>query len=168
MFLGQGVHYYMVYIAYFTELNLQICEYAQKRRICRRNCKYAIDENFHGHFCPRRKAAKFCHPALHPQYSILHPHYLNIINPPPPSPPPPPISSSIPTRFSQKLYFYTPSSPLLCDKNISLFLQDNQPSSSPSSPSFQLMSPIFAPTLYIQGLNVNNIKSFRTSTFVRS
>ena len=25
MFLGQEVHYYMVYIAYFTELNLQIC-----------------------------------------------------------------------------------------------------------------------------------------------
>ena len=29
MFLGQEVHYYMVYIAYFTELNLQICDYAQ-------------------------------------------------------------------------------------------------------------------------------------------
>ena len=58
----QEVHYYMVYIAYFTELNLQICDYAQKRRICRENCKYVLDENFHGHFCPRRKAAKFCHP----------------------------------------------------------------------------------------------------------
>ena len=33
MFLGQEVHYYMVYIAYFTELILQICDYAQKRRI---------------------------------------------------------------------------------------------------------------------------------------
>ena len=32
-FLGQEVHYYMVYIAYFTELNLQICDYDQKRRI---------------------------------------------------------------------------------------------------------------------------------------
>ena len=52
----------MVYIAYFTALNLQICDFAQKRRICRENCKYALDENFHGHFCPRRKAAKFCHP----------------------------------------------------------------------------------------------------------
>ena len=31
--LGQEVHYYMVYIAYFTELILQICDYAQKRRI---------------------------------------------------------------------------------------------------------------------------------------
>ena len=28
------------------------------------NCKYALDESFHGHICPRRKAAKFCHPAL--------------------------------------------------------------------------------------------------------
>ena len=53
----------MVYIAYFTELILQICDYAQKRRICRKICKYAPDENFHGHFCPRRKAAKFCYSA---------------------------------------------------------------------------------------------------------
>ena len=65
MLLGQEVHYYMVYIAYFTELDLQICDYAQKRRICRENCKYALDENFHGHFCPRRKAAKFCHPGIY-------------------------------------------------------------------------------------------------------
>ena len=64
VFLGQEVHYYMVYIAYFTELNLQICDYAQQRRICCKNCKYALDEHFHGHFCPRRKAAKFCHPGL--------------------------------------------------------------------------------------------------------
>ena len=63
VFLGQDVHYYMVYIANFTELNLQICNYA-KRRICRENCKYGFDENFHGHFCPGRKAAKFCHPAF--------------------------------------------------------------------------------------------------------
>ena len=47
---------------YITELNLQICYYAQKRRICRENCKYVLDENLHGHFCPRWKAAKFCHP----------------------------------------------------------------------------------------------------------
>ena len=52
----------MVYIAYFTGLILQICDYAQKRRIWRKNCKYALDENFHCHFCSRRKAAKFCHP----------------------------------------------------------------------------------------------------------
>ena len=43
----------MVYIAYFTELNLQICNYEQKRRICRGNCKYALDENFHCLFCSR-------------------------------------------------------------------------------------------------------------------
>ena len=42
---------------------LQICDYALKQRICRENCKYAFDDNFHGHFCPRRKAAKFCYPA---------------------------------------------------------------------------------------------------------
>ena len=61
----------MVYIAYFTELNLQICDYAQKRHICRENCKYAFDENFHGHFCLWRKAAKFCHPALCILYLLL-------------------------------------------------------------------------------------------------
>ena len=62
--LGQEVHYYMVYIAYFTELNSKIWDYAQKRRICRENCKYALDERFHGHFCPRRKPAKSCHPVI--------------------------------------------------------------------------------------------------------
>ena len=34
-FLGQEVHYHMVCIAYHTELNWQICNYMQKRRICR-------------------------------------------------------------------------------------------------------------------------------------
>ena len=63
MFLWQEVHYYMVYIAYHTELKLQICSYAQKRRICRENSKYAHDESFCGQFCLRRKAANFCHPA---------------------------------------------------------------------------------------------------------
>ena len=33
VFLGQELQYYMVYIVYFTELILQICDYAQKRRI---------------------------------------------------------------------------------------------------------------------------------------
>ena len=33
--------------------------------MCRENCKYALDERFHGHFCPRRKPAKSCHPASH-------------------------------------------------------------------------------------------------------
>ena len=54
--IGQEVHYYMVYIAYLTELILQICNYAQKRRICRKNSKYALDENLYDHFCPRQKA----------------------------------------------------------------------------------------------------------------
>ena len=30
MFLGQEVHNYIVYIAYFTELNLHICDYLHK------------------------------------------------------------------------------------------------------------------------------------------
>ena len=47
-FCGQEMHYYMVYIAYNTELNLQICNYAPKRRTCRENSKYAPDENFCG------------------------------------------------------------------------------------------------------------------------
>ena len=52
----------MVYIAYFTELILQICDYAQKWHIWRENCKYALDENFNCQFCSRPNAAKFCHP----------------------------------------------------------------------------------------------------------
>ena len=54
MFLGQEVHYYMVYIAYFTELILQICDYAHKRRIFCENCKYALDKNFHGLLSPTK------------------------------------------------------------------------------------------------------------------
>ena len=52
MLLWQEVHYYMVYIAYYTDLNLQICNYAQKRRICRKNGKYALDESFMTIFAP--------------------------------------------------------------------------------------------------------------------
>jgi len=48
VFLGQEIHYYMVCIAYFTRLNWQICNYAQKR--CRKKRKYAFDENFHAIF----------------------------------------------------------------------------------------------------------------------
>ena len=54
----------MVYIAYFTELILQICDYAQKRRIDLCIWRENFDENFHCHFCSRRKAAKFCHPEV--------------------------------------------------------------------------------------------------------
>ena len=61
-FLGQEVHYYMENIAYFTDLNFQLGDYAKKRRICCKNCKYALYENFHGHFCPQQKAAKLCYP----------------------------------------------------------------------------------------------------------
>ena len=76
MVLGQEVHYYMVYIAYFTELNLQICEYAQKRRICRKNSKYALPNNFYGHFCPRRKAANFCQPGVRKVFQVCS--YMHI------------------------------------------------------------------------------------------
>ena len=60
VFLWQKVHYNMVYIAYYTELNWQICNSAQRRGICYKNSKNAPDENFCGHFSPRRKAANFC------------------------------------------------------------------------------------------------------------
>ena len=45
----------MVYIAFFTELNLQICYYAQKRRIRRENCKYALDKIFMAIFSPNER-----------------------------------------------------------------------------------------------------------------
>ena len=67
------MHFYMVYIAYFTEFILQICIYAQKWRIWHENCKYGLDENFHCHFCSRRKAAKFCHPGqIYKRITSLH------------------------------------------------------------------------------------------------
>ena len=62
VFLGEELHYFLVYIAYNIEMNWQIYNYAPKRRICRENSKYAPDEIYCGHFCPRRKAANFCHP----------------------------------------------------------------------------------------------------------
>ena len=46
------------------KLNLQVCNYAQKRRICRKNSEYAPDENSYAHFCSRRKADNFCQPEL--------------------------------------------------------------------------------------------------------
>ena len=58
----QEVHYYMVYIEYYTELNLQVWNYAQKRRICGKNSDYAPDKKLYGYFCYRRKVANFCHP----------------------------------------------------------------------------------------------------------
>ena len=53
MFIGQEGHYYMVNIAYFSELNLQFCHFAQKQRICCKNSNYAHAEIF----CSCRKAA---------------------------------------------------------------------------------------------------------------
>ena len=50
----------MLYVAYYTELNLQICNYTQKRCICRENSKYVPDENlveFGGHFYIHQKVA---------------------------------------------------------------------------------------------------------------
>ena len=60
VFLG---HYDMVYITCHSELNLQICNYVEKRRIWCKNRKYVPDEKFYAHFCPCQKAANFCHPA---------------------------------------------------------------------------------------------------------
>ena len=51
--------------------NLQ--NHAQKQRIWRENCKYAFDENFHRHFCSRRKATKFCLPV---HYILLYLQYV--------------------------------------------------------------------------------------------
>ena len=55
--------YYLLHglFAYYTESNLKNCNNAQKQR---KNSKYAPAENFCGHFCPRQKAANFCHPVL--------------------------------------------------------------------------------------------------------
>ena len=39
VFLGQEVHYHMIYTAYYTELNCKICNYAQKRRIFRKQIR---------------------------------------------------------------------------------------------------------------------------------
>ena len=56
------VHYYKGYIAYYTQVNLQICNYVQKS-ICLENSKYGADASLYGHILPRRKGANFCHPA---------------------------------------------------------------------------------------------------------
>ena len=59
VFLVQEMHFDMVCIAYYTDSNLQLCA---KQRICCEKSKYELDESFYGHFCPRGKAANFCHP----------------------------------------------------------------------------------------------------------
>ena len=50
-------------IANYTELNLQICSYAQKQRICRKQSKYALDESFDGHL-PSPKGCQLLPPCL--------------------------------------------------------------------------------------------------------
>ena len=52
----------MVCIAYYTEFNVQICNYAQKQCICHGNIEHATDENLFGNYCCRWTAANFCHP----------------------------------------------------------------------------------------------------------
>ena len=81
--IGQEVYYNMVYIAYHTKLNWQICKYAQKRRICCENSKNTPDKKFCGHFCAIRKAATpiaqgdEMHWKLHPSVKFnIHTHAL--------------------------------------------------------------------------------------------
>ena len=67
VFLGQEVHYYMVYIAYFTELKLQICDYSQKRRICREIVNTRLTKIFMAIFAPDERlpsSATLLHPTL--------------------------------------------------------------------------------------------------------
>ena len=52
---NNGVFWYILHI---------ILNKIRKFAITRKNSKYAPDENFWGHFCPRRKAANFCHSVL--------------------------------------------------------------------------------------------------------
>ena len=47
----------MLYCVKFANLQLR-----KKTTHLLQNCKYAFAENLYGHFCPRRKAANFCHP----------------------------------------------------------------------------------------------------------
>ena len=62
----------MVYIAYFTELNLQICDYAQKRSICLENCEYALVENFPWPFLPPTKGCQVLPPCSHCKYTPIY------------------------------------------------------------------------------------------------
>ena len=69
--LGQEVHYYMVYIAYFTELNLQICNYLKNDAFVAKIVNTRLTKIFMTIFAPveTRKAAKFCHPV--PEERVL-------------------------------------------------------------------------------------------------
>ena len=72
VFLGQEAHYHMVYIAYFTELNMRICDYAQKRCICRENYKYALDEIFMAIFAPDERLPSSATLSVHKTFRIPH------------------------------------------------------------------------------------------------
>ena len=56
VFLGQEVHCCVIYIVFYTELYLQIYNYVQNRRFCRKNSQCLLDKKFYRHFCP----ANFC------------------------------------------------------------------------------------------------------------
>ena len=71
VFLGKEVHYYMVYITY-TEWNVQICSYTQKRHICCKNSKCVSDKNFSWVFLPSPKGCQLLPPWLSPSSSLLH------------------------------------------------------------------------------------------------
>ena len=75
----------------------------QKRRICRENCNYALDERFHGRVCPRRKPAKSCHPVEF-LYSYNNPDTIVSVAP-------------VAISQSQAVLLYTS----LCDPRLSRF-----------------------------------------------
>ena len=52
VFLGQEVHYYMVYIAYFTELNLQIAITRKNDAFVAKNVNTRLTKIFMAIFAP--------------------------------------------------------------------------------------------------------------------
>ena len=50
---GKKKHFYVINNAFYTELDLQISNYAQKWRISRDNSKYAPEESFVAIFAER-------------------------------------------------------------------------------------------------------------------
>ena len=64
MLLGQEVHYYMIYIAYFTELNLKICDYAQKDAFVAKIVNTRLTNGFMATFAPAKSLPS---PATLPQ-----------------------------------------------------------------------------------------------------
>ena len=50
--------------------------HVQTRRIFRENSKYVPHEIFCGHFCPRQKAANFCHPGQWHAWHLHQSYYL--------------------------------------------------------------------------------------------